>query len=323
MISRGMRIAVALAAVLCAGCTHAPADPTAADPVVDVLLGSVTIQTFVDRVDAPGDWRSNGDLIVNAPFDAVVEELNVRLGDRVEAGRTLARLETRESRAALRGAELMVREARDPAARPEAARALALAQRDRVRVPLVAAKGGVVSRVSVASGTEVALASEILTIVPQGAIVFQAKVSPLEAPKVRGGQIGVVVDADGLRHAVSVQRVLPIGTEGDPSTLVMLTPSASQAGIQINQFGTASIEVGTPRRSRAIPDSALVEDDLTGIRRIAVVDKDSRAHWVQAEIGVLSDGWRELKAPALSPGTRLVVQGQRGLPDSTRVRVTP
>jgi multidrug efflux pump subunit AcrA (membrane-fusion protein) len=281
------------------------------------------MQPFVDRVDAPGDWRSNGDLIVNAPFDAVVEELDVRLGDPVAAGRVLARLETRESRAALRGAELMVREARDPAARAEATRALALAQRDRVHVPLIAAKAGVVSKVAVTAGAEVAQAAEILTIVPEGAIVFQAKVSPLEAPKVHGGQIGVVVDADGQRHAVRVQRVLPIGTEGDPSTLVMLTPAAGPAGIQINQFGTASIEVGTPRRSRAVPDSALVEDDLTGTRRIAVVNQDSRAHWVVAEIGVLRDGWRELKAPALPPGTRVVVQGQRGLPDSTRVRVAP
>jgi hypothetical protein len=65
-----------------------------------------------------------------------------------------------------------------------------------------------------------------------------------------------------------------------------------------------------------------VADDLTGEVQVARVD-DSLAVWTPVRLGAAAGGWHELLAPAPRPGTRVIVEGQRGLPDSTRVRVAP
>ena len=63
----------------------------------------------------------------------------------------------------------------------------------------------------------------------------------------------------------------------------------------------------------------MVEDDLTGERRVALVDPTMRAHWIPVLLGAGLAGWHELKSPALKSGASVVVEGQRGLPDSARV----
>ena len=56
----------------------------------------------------------------------------------MKPGATVAWLESRESAAALQGARLMLEQAHDEASRAEARRALALARRDLVRLPVLA-----------------------------------------------------------------------------------------------------------------------------------------------------------------------------------------
>jgi len=91
----------------------------------------------------------------------------------------------------------------------------------------------------------------------------------------------------------------------------------------LGRFGTAAIEAGAEHRAVLVPDSALVEDDLTGEIRLARVAPGSIAVWTPVRLGAAQPGHHELLAPALPPGTAVLVRGQRGLPDSTRVRVEP
>jgi multidrug efflux pump subunit AcrA (membrane-fusion protein) len=72
-----------------------------------------------------------------------------------------------------------------------------------------------------------------------------------------------------------------------------------------------------------VPDSALVEDDLTGERRVAVVDRAGRVAWTPVTLGAPADGWHELLRTRLAPGMRVVIEGQHGLPDRTRVKPRP
>src|SRR3989442_6913020 len=129
---------------------------------------------------------------------------------------------TREARAALRGAELLAREARDPAAQAEADRALELARKDLVRVPLVAPRAGVVTRRSAEVGAELAEGAEVLAITPQGAVVFEARLPAEQASRVRVGD-GATVTVEGeAPRAVRVARVLPSASATDQATLVWL-----------------------------------------------------------------------------------------------------
>jgi multidrug efflux pump subunit AcrA (membrane-fusion protein) len=319
---------LALAGLLVAGCARHEGGEAAAvdagpDAVVDVRAGAIELRDFDRSVAAPGQWRSSGELVISAPFAGVVEELAPRVGDRVREGEALGMLITRESWSALRGAELMQREARDDRSRADATRALELARRDRVRVPLVAPRAGVVLRRSIEPGAAAAEAAEILAIVPASNIVFEAHVPAAEAAKLRPGQAATVEEQGGPTRTVAVQRVLPMTGGADQSMLVWLAPRAGGVPAEIERYGTARIVIGAPHRAAAVPDSAVVEDDLTGTRRVAVIGTDGRIAWTAVELGAAAEGWHELVRPSLAHGTRVVIEGQRGLPDSTRVKWTP
>jgi RND family efflux transporter MFP subunit len=299
------------------------ADESTGEPVVSVRVRALEKRRFDDVVAGSGQWRSGGESVVTAPFAGVIEALELRAGDRARAGQSVGLLVTRESWAALRGAELMLREARDDAGRDEARRALALAQRDLVRVPLTAPLDGVVLRRSAEPGTQVAEGAEIVAVAPWKTVVFEAHVPAALAARVRAGQTATVLESGAPPRAAVVQRILPAASEADQATLVWLAPRAASPAPGLGRFGSASIVVGAERHSLGVPDSALVEDDLTGERRIAVVDRAGRVAWTPVVLGAAADGWHELLRTRLAPGTRVVIEGQHGLPDSTRVKPLP
>ena len=291
--------------------------------LVDVRVEAVATRGFASSVTAPGQWRSSGELVISAPFAGVIDDLAPHVGDRVDAGEPLGTLITRESWSALRGAELMRHEAHDEAARAEAERALELARRDMVRVPLAVPQAGVVVRRTLEPGAQVAESGEILAVVPDRNIVFEAHVPSADGAHVRPGQPATITDQGHAPRAATVQRVLPMANSADQSMLVWLAPSGTGELAALDHFGTARIIVGAPHRAVAVPDSAIVEDDLTGTRQVAVVNRDGRVGWTTIEVGAAEDGWHEVLRPPLVPGTRVVIEGQRGLPDSTRVQWTP
>jgi hypothetical protein len=315
-----------LALALAAGCgpredaPGASAEPAA---IVHVRVAAVEERIIPSQVTAPGQWRAVNELAVSAPFAAVVESLRPHAGDRVTAGQAIGSLITRESRAAVRGAELMLRQAQDPAARAEATRALEIARHDLVRVPLVAGGSGLVIRRGAEPGAEVPEGGELLAIVPERDLVFEAHVAPAEAGRITPGRPASIAMEGLAPVAATVQRRLPGAGAADQTALILLAPRGRAPEGALDRFGTATIETGRPRRALAVPDSALVEDDLTGEFRVARVDSSGVALWTVVRLGAAAGGWHELLAPALPAGTALVTSGQRGLPDSTRVTSRP
>ena len=105
----------AVVALMLAGCARKgeeAANDAAAAAVVSVRVGPVRELSVPSVVTAQGQWRAAVEVAANAPFAAIVESLSPRVGDHVRKGETIAQLVTRESHAALRGAELMQRRPR-------------------------------------------------------------------------------------------------------------------------------------------------------------------------------------------------------------------
>jgi multidrug efflux pump subunit AcrA (membrane-fusion protein) len=306
-----------------AGCQRGGDPPAASEPpTVAVRARTLKLRVFDEVVTAEGRWRSTGEIVITAPFAGGVDSLLVQLGDQVAAGQTLCRLVTREAQAALRGAALLAAEAHDGFGRDEADRAAELARRELVRVPLSAPRAGTVVRLSTATGGGVAESAELMAILPADAIVFEAHVSSAEAPRLRIGQRATIEEEGHPARAAALQRILPAAGAGDQSTLVWLRAMPDGAPPVLDRFGTALITVGAQRRALAVPDSAVVQDDLTGETRIALVTPGGQAVWTRATLGLGSAGWHELVAPVLTPGSQVIIDGHRGLPDSTRVKVT-
>ncbi len=319
-------LAVAAPAWSLVGCGTG-SDPASIDPpraaAVPVRVAALAERLFHPGVPASGQWIASNELIVGAPFVAIVDSIGPQVGDRLFHGEVVARLTTRESQAAVDGAELLLRQAGDAAARAEASRALALARHDLIRVPLQAPAPGTVIRRSATPGAMVAAGSELLAIIPDGALVFEAHVSLVDARGVAVGQRARVTSEGGAAIEARVQRFLPNAGGADQSALVWLSPEGAVPIGSLGRFGTVFIETGTARHAVGVPDSALVEDDLTGDVRVARVDSAGLAVWLSVKVGTEQDGWRELLAPALRQGSLVVIRGQHGLPDSTRVVAAP
>jgi len=323
---RAFVAATALAGALAvAGCGPKGGDSGSADthPTVPVGLARLEERSVREVVKATGQWRTSDSVTVSAPFKAYVEALGPRTGDWVARGDAIGTLVTYESRAALRGAEILVRQARSTAERDEASRALRLAERDLIRVPLVASTNGTVLRRAVEPGSEVPEGGELLTIVPVGSVVFEAHVPRPEAARVSSGQKADIGMEGGGTVAATVQRKLPQTNGADQTALFWLGPSVRAPFGAIGRFGNATIVTGAVHWAVLVPDSALVQDDLTGDLRIARVLPDSVAVWTTVRLGPGQEGWHELLEPALPAGTPVVIRGQRGLPDSTHVTAGP
>jgi len=318
---------VVLAASTClaaGGCgTRAAEEEKAVEPVVPVRLEPLGSRSFEDVIDANGAWRSQGELIVAAPFSGVVERISARPGDPVAAGQAVGSLTTLESHAALRGALALQGAARDSASRNEARAALELARRDQVQVALTSPQAGIVVRRPLEPGTQVTEGTEILAIVPWNGMVFEAHVPQEQRGRVRLGQRAVIRERGQEPRAAVVRRILPAADPADQSTLVWLAPVKEAPRPQLDHFGSAAIVIGAAHTAIAVPDSAVIEVDLTGEKRIAVIDSGLRARWTTVTLGAGAGGWHELRSPALPPGSRVVIEGQRGLPEGARVRSTP
>lgn len=310
--------------VIAVGCGKPPAEETVAEAVVSVRTQAVELRSFPDQIEISGKWRSGGEAIVVAPFLGYVESVSVRAGDLVRTGQIVCWLSTQESHAAIDGAELLALQARDEPSREEAARALRLARRDLIRVPLKAPRAGVVVRRAGEPGTRVSESSEILAIAPSDQVVFEAHVPAEFSSRLRRGQKAVVVATGAAPRSAALQRILPSAGEGDQAILVWLAPLGPGGGPPIlDRFGSATLALGLPGRSAGVPDSAVVEDDVTGEKRVATVGTNGRATWILVTLGRRAGGWSELRPPALPVGTRVIVEGQHGLPDLSRVKSLP
>lgn len=315
--------ALALAALALPGCGPKAEEEAAADPVIAVRTGRVSPRDFPDEILVPGRWRSGGESLVTAPFAAFLESVSVRPGDAVEAGQLVAWLVTRESRAALAGAERLLQVARDEAERNEAERALSLARLGLVRVPMKAPRRGVVLRRSAEPGAILAESAEILALTAPEDIVFEAHVPAAVSSRLRRGLEAEVSSPGALAVRAALDRILPTTGEGDQSALAWLKPRALRTPAPgLDLFGEARILLGPAHRSLAVPDSAIVEDDVTGEKKVAVV-VGGRALWQAIHAGIRSGGWCELRDSSLPLNAVVVVEGQHGMPDSSRVKIQP
>ena len=313
-----------LAALLIGACgrrSDAPEDSASRlHPSVRVV--AIESRVFRGGIGAPGQWKAATETVIQAPFDAIVDSIRVHPGDRVTRGEVLGWWRTYESVAAVRGAQLLLEQARDSTARNEARRAVRDAEASVVRVPIESPASGTVVRRAADDGSRLSAGAEALALVAENALVFEARIPGWLRSEVSPGLEATIDEGGATPTPARVWTILP-ATAGDQSALVWLRPEAGTARPEIGRFGTASLVARHPTRALAVPDSAVVEDDLTGRHRIAVVDSTDRVAWIDVGLGVREGETRAVDGAGLRPGLRVIVEGQRALLAGTVVSVEP
>lgn len=285
-----------------------------------VGMAAVTPRTIDVTVNGPGETDAVEDEPVRAPFNGVLTDLRVNLGDYVSRGQVVGSVVAEQSEAALQGAHAMLAGARTAAERSDAERAVEVAERNIVQSPLRVDHSGVVIARPATPGERLAEGDSVISVAATGSMVFFADVAQKDLPLVHGGeraQIELVARPGWLTGVVHV--VLPSDTGSSATMRVRIDFVPASVPVTVGLAGTAHIVVAEHVNTPAVPRSALVRDDVTGITRVAFVTADDHARWLTVVPGVADSAWVELVSPRLRPGQVVITTGQVGLPDSARV----
>lgn len=267
----------------------------AAEPVIELAAGDVARAAYTElgaALTVTGSLKAVNSAVVKAKVAAELKSLDVREGERVQAGQLLGVLDSTEYDWRLRQAEeqavaaqtqldiaqrtldnnkalvnqgFISRNALDTSnssmaganASLQAARAGAEISRKAVRdTRIVAPISGLVAQRFVQPGERVALDARIVEIVDLGRLELEASVAPEDVVQLRVGQ-AATVQVDGLAQPVpaKVVRINPSAQTGTRSVLAYLALDASPT-LRQGLFARGTVELQR-KKALVVPASAV------------------------------------------------------------------
>ena len=202
----------------------------------------------------------------------------------------------------------MLRQARTPAERADAERAVDRAERGLVSAPLRASGDGAVLSHAASRGDRVAEDQEILSIEDARSVGFVAEVSQGDLGRIAPGQpASIEIGGRAAPLSGSVHAILPAANPADFTARVRIDFRGDSGRLATGLFGTARVRVGQRRDVLVVPDAAAVRDDVAGTTRVATV-RSGELHWVSVERGIEQGGRHRGRFPgalARAAGRRL------------------
>ncbi|MFI5227501.1 MAG: efflux RND transporter periplasmic adaptor subunit [Gemmatimonadales bacterium] len=298
----------------------ARADSAQGGAATPVHMSAVTRGNIAVVVSGPGHTDALDVQKLRAPFTGTLQELSVVVGDRVQAGQTIAAMASQASVSALTGAQIMLTAAKSAAERADAERALELAKQNLVQTMLRAPRAGVVVSRAASQGDLVSQGDSIVSIASEESIVFVARMAQHDLVGIRAGQ-AATVDMPGRAAPLIgvVHGFLPADTSA-MTVSVRIDLGINAAGVPIGMFGTAHITVSQQSGVSIVPSAAILRDDISGISRIATVTPGGQLHWVTVTVGAQQGDAVAILTPPIRDRTRVITSGQVGLAEGTRVR---
>jgi RND family efflux transporter MFP subunit len=278
-------------------------------------------------IEVPGSVEAARTAGLASRFSAVVESVAAEEGDAVRAGQVLLRLDGRDLRARLEGAESALKAARaqrdrvralferDAATRQEldaaeAADSAALAERDAAKaqlddIEIRAPFAGRVSDKRIGAG-DLAVPGQPLLVVQGGdALRVAASVSREQADRLKFGDLVQAVLEDG---GVAEARVSVLNVAGDPTSRRFLVKAdlPPGTGARAGSFARLRLPRGKEEPLPMVPSSALVERGaLTGV--FVIEEGRARLRWIDTgeqagDARVVRAGLRAGEEVVLEPG---------------------
>lgn len=319
---------ISLCAAL-AGCTKHRAeddegDTAAVTPVVAVRTAPVVRGNIDVVVTATGATDAVRKEKIVAPIGGVLVALKVLEGTAVKRGDVVAVIQPKETRAAITGAETLMREATNEREREEARRAMELARRGTNNLEVRATTDAVVASRSVTEGELVAEGADLLTLVDLGTLDFVADVPLQDVDRVhRGEKAGILFQSlPGRRFAAVVEAVNPRSDAQSQTVRVRLGFAGLGAArnlLRTDMGGVASIVTGVHTGVLIVPKEAVLRNDETNASTVVLATPDSLAKIVPVTVGARTDSTAEVSGNGLAPGAQVVVEGNYALADSTRI----
>lgn len=351
-------IALGIAGAGCQGSGAAAGGDPAGDALPDVsvtvapivrttLHGYVTGWGTVDPESAVAG-RPPARAAVAAPVSGLITAIQCAEGERVNAGATLFRLDSRladvaveRAQQAVQYAQMLVRrqeelgpgEATSQKAYQDAKQQLMTVEADldaadvqRRLLDVKAPIDGTITRINAKLGDAIDPTTVLAEMIDLTRLVANAAVRSVDARLVKRGQIVELVPgaAPGATPAESVPAIATtveyVGPQVNSAsdTVLVRARVPATSGLRPGQFVNARISTDERRGQLAVPVESLLQGPAGA--EIAVVEGDTAIR-TPVTAGLRDRGLVQVDGKALREGASVVVQGAYGLPPKARIKV--
>jgi membrane fusion protein, multidrug efflux system len=312
----------------CSSSRSAEEGNSSISPIVAVKVAEIKSADIPVTLTALGKTNALREEKIFSPITGKILSMKAIENASVHKGDVIAIIRTKESQAAIDGAEVLVRSTSTVQQKSAAERSLRLADSTQTVITVRASADGVVSSRSVSEGELVSEGAELVSVVDLSTLEFAAEAPVHELAKLHTGQ-GAIVTLTALPNAELRSTVYAINSQTDPESQTATVhlhfadlPQQISSLLRTGMVGSAQITIATHQNALLVPRTALLRNDEADSYSLVTVSADSLARAVAVTVGIMTDSLAEVSAEGLVAGMSVIVEGHYALEDSTRVTVT-
>jgi multidrug efflux pump subunit AcrA (membrane-fusion protein) len=312
---------VLAASLVLAGCRKAASDeeasPASANPTLAVSAAKVTVAPMKSTLRLLGTTVAMHHVILRAPVGGRVLAMNLKIGDSVRKGQTVARVLSLEIEAARQG--LAVAKQIDPEDASSLQHSVDKYKGDG-GIPVVATEGGVVSAPPTTTGQVVAYLDPIADLVDPKSVYVDTAVPVEDVHRLSIGMDAVVRSPlkPNDEMPARVAAILPNFNAGSATSAARLEFTGADRIVAAGAPAEASVITQSVPDAIVIPASGLFQDDAGTFHVFTV--KDNRAHRAAVTVGIRDQDQVQITS-GVAPGDLVITSGGYALSDGLQVSV--
>ena len=308
----------AVATLGCRGPAPGQAAPEASTPTLAVSAAKVGIAPMQNTLRLLGVTAATRHVILRAPVAGRVLGMNLKIGDVVRKGQTIARVLSLEIEAARQG--LGVARKIDPQDADALETSVNKYSHD-AGIAVVATDRGVVSAPPVSPGQVVAYLDPVVDLIDPKSVYLDTAVPAEDVHLVAVGMPAIVKSPlqPGVEMPARVAAILPNFNAGSATSSVRIEFTGASRIFAAGAPAEAMVITQTSPDALVIPTAALFQDDNGGFH-VFLAGKDGRAHRVSVTIGIRNEDEVQVTS-GLAVGDLVITSGGYALSDGLRISV--
>ncbi len=312
-------------AALINGCSDQAKETPGPPVIVQVKVSYVKTGNVEQTVAATGQTSVQKLFQITSPLIGVIVKFRYFNGDIINKGDEICLIRTKESQAAITGAELLLKNAATPQQKAEAKSALNSAIRNSNEVKIIAPFTGILTKKIKNEGEVVSESEQIGSLINDASIIFIANVPASSISKIKRGQRAYLkfTSREGKEFFGTVKRIEPSVNAVDQTIPVQIEFNGRHKIFEDALFGEAAILTGRLSNQLIVPLKAVLHNDETNTNSVFLINPDSIAYSVDVNIVHKGDSTAAISSSKIRKGMAVIVEGSYGLPDSTKVRAVP
>lgn len=313
--------AIFLLIAFISGCANDQKNENVPPVVVQVKTDVIKTGTIEQTVNATGQTSVQKLFQITSPIAGVIVKLKYYNGDVIKKGDEICLIRTKESQAAITGAELLLNNAVTSKQKSEAEAALNFAKRNSNEIKITAPFTGILSKKIKNEGEVVAEGEQIGALINDASIIFIANVPASSISKIKRGETVYLkfASSEDRKFLGIVKRIEPTVNQADQTIPIQIEFNGEHKIFEDALFGEAAILTGKLPNQLIVPVKALLHDDENNTNSVFLITPDSIAYSVNVNVIQRGDSTIAIASPQLKKGMTVIVEGNYGLPDSTKV----